>query len=187
MSPELLDSGTKESSLTKESDCYALGMVIYEVLSGQVPFATCGNLVVVLKVLNGERPRRPQGNQGKLFTDDIWDILRLCWNPQPHDRISAKAVLMGLEGNSSLSNSPSNVGEDLKTDIDDHQPDAAASKPGACSQSHSTHASNHPCTICIGLPLVRDHGGLPNPSLVDRLVRSACRVFKAITRKLRGP
>ena len=42
MSPELLDPGRfnlTEGRRTKESDCYALGMVIYEVLSGQAPFA----------------------------------------------------------------------------------------------------------------------------------------------------
>jgi len=41
MSLELLDPdqfGFKDSRSTKESDCYALGMVILEVLNGQVPF-----------------------------------------------------------------------------------------------------------------------------------------------------
>ena len=44
MSPELLDPGKfglKDGCPTKESDCYALGMVIYEVLSGQAPFPRC--------------------------------------------------------------------------------------------------------------------------------------------------
>ena len=102
MSPELLDPdqfGLKEGNPTKESDCYALGMVIYEVLSGQPPFSECRGFVVIRKVLAGERPKRPQGDEGKLFTDGIWGILKLCWKPQPHDRISAKAILSGLEGN----------------------------------------------------------------------------------------
>jgi serine/threonine protein kinase len=75
MSPELLDPdqfGLKEGGPTKESDCYALGMVIYEVLSGQPPFAECKGFVVIRKVLAGERPKRPQGDEGKLFTDGIW-------------------------------------------------------------------------------------------------------------------
>ena len=102
MSPELLDPdmfGLEESCPTRESDCYALGMVIYEVLSGQMPFAPHPNTVITLKIMRGERPRRPQGEEGTLFTDDIWEVLDLCWKPQPHERISSKAVLQGLSGN----------------------------------------------------------------------------------------
>jgi hypothetical protein len=105
MGPELLDPevfGLKESHPTQESDCYALGMVIYEVLSGQKPFAqSTRETTVIFKVLHGDRPSRPQGKEGTLFTDDIWRVLELCWKPQPRDRISAKAVLLGLEGNMS--------------------------------------------------------------------------------------
>jgi serine/threonine protein kinase len=106
MSPELLDPdkfGLKEGRPTKESDCYALGMVIYEVLSGRTPFDQCKGSVVIRKVLAGERPKRPQGNEGKLFTDSIWGVLKLCWKHQPRDRINARAVLLGLEKNPSRS------------------------------------------------------------------------------------
>ena len=102
MSPELLDPdqfGLKEGRPTKESDSYALGMVIYEVLSGRPPFSQCKGSVVIRKVLAGERPKRPQGEDGKLFTDGIWGILKLCWKPQPRDRITSETVLLGLEGN----------------------------------------------------------------------------------------
>ena len=66
-SPELLvpdKFGLSESRLTKASDCYGLGMVIYEVLSGQTPFAQYSNLAIVQKISDGERPGRPQGEQG---------------------------------------------------------------------------------------------------------------------------
>jgi len=102
MSPELINPskfGSKESRPTKESDCYALGMVIYEVLSGWIPFYPYEGLVVVQMVLDGERPERPQEDEGKLFTDGIWRTLELCWKPQPRDRISAESILLGLEGN----------------------------------------------------------------------------------------
>jgi len=98
MSPELLDPecfGLKESRLTKESDCYALGMVIYEILSGKAPFKPLR--APVYKILCGERPERPQGEQGTWFTDSIWEMLELCWKPHPGDRPSLNTVLGCLE------------------------------------------------------------------------------------------
>ena len=99
MSPELLDPGSfglDNSNPTRESDCYALGMVIYEVLSGRAPFAP--STAPVLKILRGERPSRPQDTRGVWFTDDIWGMLELCWKPQPSDRPSLKTVLQCLQG-----------------------------------------------------------------------------------------
>ena len=100
MSPELLapdQSSLKDSRPTKQSDCYALGMVIHEVLSGQVPFAPFNHYIVMRKVMEGERPERPEGVAGAWFTDDIWRILNWCWAAQPEDRPSITAVLECLD------------------------------------------------------------------------------------------
>jgi len=100
MSPELLDPGRvglERGYPTKESDCYALGMVIYEVLSGRTPFSPFSPPHIIMKVLDGERPRRPQGEEGKWFTDAVWEVLELCWKPQPSDRPDAKTILRRLE------------------------------------------------------------------------------------------
>ena len=104
MSPELInpEGFNMDGHPTKESDCYALGMVIYEVLSGRAPFAPENAPPVIWKVLNGQRPERPEGKEGALFTDDLWEILGLCWKQQPGERTSAKAVLRCLEETSSL-------------------------------------------------------------------------------------
>ena len=101
MSPELIDPenfGLKKIRPTKESDCYALGMVIHKVLSGQAPFTPWGTPLVIRKVMDGVRPERPEGEGGTLFTDDIWRTLELCWKHQASERISAKDVLPCLEG-----------------------------------------------------------------------------------------
>lgn len=118
MSPELINPSMldlEDTPLTKESDCYALGMVIYEVLSGQRPFALYGDLTVIQAIVGGERPRRPWGEEGKLFTDDIWGVLECCWKPQPHDRMNAEAVLMGLEERPPLRELSSNVARGAET------------------------------------------------------------------------
>jgi len=100
MSPELLDPdqfGFENSRPTKESDCYALGMVILEVLSGQAPFTRYKEFVVMRKVIEGERPGRPEGAEGVWFTDDFWRMLENCWSSQPKDRPTVEAILERLE------------------------------------------------------------------------------------------
>ena len=100
MSPELFEPekfGLKDSHPTTRSDCYALGMVIYEVLSGQAPFHSCSLYAVVAKVSRGERPGRPQGAKGEWFTDSVWGVLERCWTPEPGDRPRIEDVLPCLE------------------------------------------------------------------------------------------
>ena len=100
MSPELFypkSFGLKDCRRTEYSDCYALGMVIYEVLSGQKPFPHCEAPVVIAMVGRGECPERPQGVEGRLFTDAVWGILERCWAPKRDDRPSIEDVLWFLE------------------------------------------------------------------------------------------
>ena len=100
MSPELLDPerfGSKNTRPTKESDCYALGMVILEVLTGQVPFPRCNNLVVMRKIIDGESPDRPQGPESAWFTNGLWGVLEQCWLPKPKLRPTVEGVLECLK------------------------------------------------------------------------------------------
>ena len=100
MSPELLDPdrfGLGDSRPTKHSDCYALGMAILEVLTGKPPFPDCSGLVVMRKVIEGERPGRPQGEEGVWLIDDLWEMLEQCWSPHPERRPIIDAILQCLE------------------------------------------------------------------------------------------
>ena len=93
MSPELLHPehfDFKDSRPTKASDCYALGMVILEVLSGRAPYDQFTQLVVTWMVIEGTLPERPEG---PWFTDDLWRTLERCWSPQPKDRPAIEVVL----------------------------------------------------------------------------------------------
>ena len=110
MSPELLDPDQfypKDGRPTKESDCYALGMVVYEVLGGGPPFALLKTLTVIRKVVEGERPERPEGEEGSWFTDDVWQTLNMCWETQSVHRPSIGTVLECLERASAAWESPS--------------------------------------------------------------------------------
>jgi len=109
MSPELLDPesfGLNDCSPTEKSDCYALGMVIYEVLSGQLPYGLDKGIVVSRKVVGGKRPGRPLGTRAAWFTDGLWETLELCWNHQPRDRPDLKTLLQRLEGATQVLRSP---------------------------------------------------------------------------------
>ena len=93
MSPELLypeHFNLKESRPTDASDCYALGMVIIEVLSGRAPYGQFKEFIVMRMVLEGTHPERLET---LWFTDDLWRILEQCWSQQPEDRPTIEAVL----------------------------------------------------------------------------------------------
>ena len=107
MAPELMDPQQFElgnSCPTIHSDCYALGMVIYETISGHLPFHQFGTLIVVTKILRGQHPHRGAG-----FTQSLWEMLEMCWAPQPDDRPSIGDVLRCLERASNESEPPSMV------------------------------------------------------------------------------
>ena len=94
MSPELIDPqqfGIKKTRPTRSSDCYALAMVIYETITGRLPFHEHTDLNVFVKVLKGEHPRREPG-----FANALWRMLLLCW-ASPGARPSASDVLQHLE------------------------------------------------------------------------------------------
>ena len=149
MSPELLDPvrfGREDGRATKDSDCYALGMVILEVLSGKPPFSGDGGLVVMRKVIEGERPGRPEGKEEVWFTDDLWEILEQCWLPQPERRPAIEAVLECLERGST-------VWQPLPPDSDDH----AQSDSGDQSDFTSSHRSSIDSSMFLGVVVNLTH------------------------------
>lgn len=116
MSPELIapqQFGSKKSRPTRSSDCYAFGMVIYETVSGKLPFHKDTDYAISLKVVKGERPPR-----GSRFTNRLWNMLGVCWKSQPNDRPSIEDVLQCLEA---ASNPPESteLDEEVESDSDD--------------------------------------------------------------------
>ena len=105
MSPELHDPkkfGFEKFKLTERSDCYALGMVIYEIIGGVKPFHKDQDAQVFLRVSRGEHPER----MGE-FPEPLWKMTKRCWTSKPADRPDIKEVLECLKAVSNSSGHPS--------------------------------------------------------------------------------
>ena len=133
MSPELIAPERfelKNSRPTKLSDCYALGMVIYETISGNLPFHKDADLTVFMKVVEGKRPLR-----GTRFTTSLWKMLERCWTPQPIDRPSIEDVLRCLEVASDLSE-PLSPGLEDETEGDSEDWDSETESSGVPNRTN---------------------------------------------------
>ena len=119
MSPELLDPDrfkVLDSRPTKQSDCYALGMVVYEVradaivptfaevllmyhqvLCGKVPYWEISNEIAVMRAItDGGRPQKPEAMENLGFTNQLWGLIEQCWLVDASARPDVRAMLSHL-------------------------------------------------------------------------------------------
>ena len=159
MGPELLmpqQFGFDKCRLTEASDCYALGMVIYETISGKVPFHECMEVVVFARVVLGEHPSRCAA-----FPEDVWETMKLCWTSRPHDRPGIADILRRLGAASNSSKSPS-PGYDDEMDVDsdyqgplDHFPtsDTIMAEWSTPEPVFTPNGAVNPPDTTIGIPI----------------------------------
>ena len=152
MSPELIAPekfGFKKSHLTTSSDCYALGMVIYEAISGNIPFHEHIDIVASVKVILGEHPTR-----GEMFEEGLWKMMELCWTPQPDNRPSITDVLECLKAASSSSGSPLLHDSKVEMDCDNRRP----SDGSAAIQIGTSDETTVRDTLTAGLSYTTNRG-----------------------------
>jgi len=92
MAPELLlpdKFHLKKGVPSPEADIYALGMTVYQVLTGKWPFFPRREAEVVHAVVSGERPPKPENAEEIGITEVLWDLLRACWR---EDRTTRPAI-----------------------------------------------------------------------------------------------
>ena len=169
MSPELHDPesyGLQTVQSTRESDCYALGMVVYEILSGRLPYDTDNPFVILRKVLDGKRPERPEGEGGKWFTTGMWDMVQLCWKAEPGERASARDVLLCLEEDSPNVDGDDDRSYGASTDSQyfSDEWDAVESDTSGFSLFYPKLPVNHHRGMA-GSPIIPDEGGPLVPPL----------------------
>jgi len=153
MSPELLDPLRFGSSgrSTRESDCYALGMVVYEVsrlhlslwtliypsqvLTGLRPFYHLWAYLPVPAVLRGERPEKPLDAESLGFSCALWELVQSCWSELSSTRPTAQQLLDHLAA-ASLDWVPPAVYPAIRIDTSDiTDSDSHGSSRSSCNSS----------------------------------------------------
>ena len=76
----------------------SISTVLTKVFSGKIPFHHIArDQVVVLQVTTGQRPERPADSLFLGLSDRVWQVIEMCWQPQPDQRPVAGTVLSCFE------------------------------------------------------------------------------------------
>ncbi|CAE6440841.1 unnamed protein product [Rhizoctonia solani] len=98
MAPELL--ANTSSIHTVKSDIYALGMTIFHIMTGELPFAGQPDFTIPIEVVMKRNiPNRPNFSgtlTSQTAKDKLWYVLTRCWSYAPENRPRARKVKKAL-------------------------------------------------------------------------------------------
>ncbi|KAF9645811.1 kinase-like protein [Thelephora ganbajun] len=100
MSPELLAPkkfGMESAKPTTQADIYAFGLVVFQVLTGEIPFRGLGSVGFVFPVVEGLRPAKPKDAFAIGFSDSLWDFVQRCWDADMKLRPEVMEVVTNLD------------------------------------------------------------------------------------------
>jgi len=107
MAPELIYSpDRKDHENSWMTDMWSFGMVVYELISGKMPYYEAGGVLVVGEILRRKIPSKPKFT-GE-YHEKLWRICLLCWNFEPSQRPTSQAVLDDLISTKSVYESLNN-------------------------------------------------------------------------------
>ena len=96
MAPELLvprNFGLEKGVPSKEADIYALGMTVYQVLTGNWPFFPKRETEIVHAVMSGERPPKPENAEEIGMAEVMWGLLEDSWRQDRKERPEISTIL----------------------------------------------------------------------------------------------
>ena len=95
MAPELLSTrfGLDKPVPSKEADVFALGMTIYQVLTGKRPFSQISEGWIIHTMISGERPPEPEDTEQIGMTGTVWTLLTECWDEDRAKRPNISDIL----------------------------------------------------------------------------------------------
>ncbi|WWD07245.1 hypothetical protein V865_005342 [Kwoniella europaea PYCC6329] len=91
----------KLSPLTKECDVYSFAMTIYQIYSGEIPFAALDTYNAKMSILEGIRP--PQTSD---IPDQLYELMTRCWAADPRIRPSFGEISVQLKAMYNHADSP---------------------------------------------------------------------------------
>eukprot|EP00930_Biecheleria_cincta_P042351 TRINITY_DN29134_c0_g2_i1.p1 TRINITY_DN29134_c0_g2~~TRINITY_DN29134_c0_g2_i1.p1 ORF type:complete len:461 (+),score=75.23 TRINITY_DN29134_c0_g2_i1:55-1437(+) len=86
--PELFSADPEKCRLTQKADVYALGIIMYHVITAKIPWAKMSQAQVVLNVARGGKLQLPEG-----IPHRMQDLYNRCLALEPQDRPSFTKVL----------------------------------------------------------------------------------------------
>jgi len=81
-------------SVDVRTDIYSLGVILYQLLTGQFPYSVAGSMRDVLQTIQDEEPIKPRSLRREI-DDDVEIILLTCLHKNPARRYQSAAELAG--------------------------------------------------------------------------------------------
>jgi predicted Ser/Thr protein kinase len=101
MSPEVI----RHESYSSNADVYSFGVLLWQLITREVPFATMSPIQTAYAVAQGERPSIPDSVPARLR-----EIIITCWDQDSHKRPSFTYIAMALADYAKMAFNPANVG-----------------------------------------------------------------------------
>ncbi|WWC98460.1 hypothetical protein V866_005351 [Kwoniella sp. B9012] len=101
------------SPLTRECDVYSFAMTIYQIYSGEIPFAALDTYNAKMSILEGIRP--PQISD---IPDRIYELMTRCWAADPRVRPSFAEITVELKAMYDHADSPLRSNRSVQTLLD---------------------------------------------------------------------
>mmetsp|Transcript_25594 Transcript_25594/g.36064 ORF Transcript_25594/g.36064 Transcript_25594/m.36064 type:complete len:1059 (-) Transcript_25594:73-3249(-) len=101
MAPEVI----RHESYSSNADVYSFGIVLWQLITREVPFATMTPIQAAYAVAEGRRPEIPAS-----CPEQLRDIISLCWDQDSQKRPSFTYIVMALADYAKMAFNPANVG-----------------------------------------------------------------------------
>eukprot|EP00545_Synedropsis_sp_CCMP1620_P000309 CAMPEP_0119017948 /NCGR_PEP_ID=MMETSP1176-20130426/18167_1 /TAXON_ID=265551 /ORGANISM="Synedropsis recta cf, Strain CCMP1620" /LENGTH=975 /DNA_ID=CAMNT_0006971823 /DNA_START=314 /DNA_END=3241 /DNA_ORIENTATION=+ len=101
MAPEVI----RHESYSSNADVYSFGILLWQLITREVPFATMTPIQAAFSVAEGRRPEIPVSTPPQLR-----EIIQACWDQDSHQRPSFTYIAMALADYARMAFSPANVG-----------------------------------------------------------------------------